>query len=654
MSEDRPRYGAGWVSDLPTFHGTAPRVVQLRLGAFVRDAGDAQQRAWEHWIPSLQTEAGALLAVDPDARTYTAILEYELPRDARRPDVLILEAGIVVVLELKGRPSATRAGLDQVLAYARDLRAYHADCHARPVIPVLVTASANANAERRDGAFVVAPRGLHRLLAAIARDHATAAPPLDPTAFLRDDAYEPLPSIVTAARRLLTTGDLPFVRRARACTDPALAAITAIAREAAATRTRHLVLLTGVPGSGKTLVGLQLAHAHWLDDLAVARANGKPTAPAVFLSGNGPLVAVLQDALKSSGGGGRTFVQDVKKYVATYSKRADRIPPEHLIVFDEAQRAHDAERVAHVHKGPVGASEPELLLRFLQRVPDWCVLVALVGTGQAIHQGEEGGLALWRDAVAASDGPPWTVHAAATAEAAFTQPSPSSTAASAPIRTRWTPALNLDVEIRHHLVPKVHAFVEALLDRGDAAAARRLHGELHDGGFRLLLADDLDDARAYLRERYGEAPLSRYGLIASSKDKLLPDHGVDNTFPTTKRLRVGPWFNAAPTDRASCCRLDEVATEFVVQGLELDMALLAWGSDLLRVDDAWSIARSRGTRGRLHDPLAIRRNVYRVLLTRGRDGTVVWLPPDEAFATTRAFLREAGFRGLREAGAGLP
>jgi len=604
----------------------------MQLSKFVQNAGAEQLRAWDHWIPALQREASELLHVHESARRYTAILEFELPRDLRRPDLIVLEQGVVIVLELKGRPSATRAGLDQVIAYARDLRAYHAACHERPVVPVLVISGASDNPELVEDAWVVGPNGVDRLLLRFAQQFVVS--PLPVADFLREDAYEPLPSIVQAARRLFEHGELPFIKRARAYTDPALAAITAIAKEAAETRTRHLVVLTGVPGSGKTLVGLQLVHAHWLDDLSVPRAGGKPTAPAVFLSGNGPLVAVLQDALKFDGSGGQTFVQAIKKYVAYYSGRRHRVPPEHLIVFDEAQRAHDAERVAHVHKqiAPT-VSEPQHLLEFLRRVPEWCVLVALVGTGQAIHQGEEGGLPLWREAVETVGNGEWTVHAAEGARDAFE---------GASFKVNWNPVLSLDVEIRHHLVPKVHDFVNALLDEGDVARARRLAEELHAGGFRYLLTEDLDVAEGYLRDRYGEAPLARYGLVASSKDKILADCGVDNTFQTTKRLRVGRWFNADPQDPQSCCQLSEVGTEFAVQGLELDMALLAWGSDLLRQNLTWSIADSRGTRGTVHDPHGMRRNVYRVLLTRGRDGTIVFIPKRPEFEETRQYLIDSG------------
>jgi hypothetical protein len=398
------------------------------------------------------------------------------------------------------------------------------------------------------------------------------------------------------------------------------------------------VLLSGVPGSGKTLVGLQLVHAHWLDDLAVPRANGRLMPAAVYLSGNGPLVQVLQDALKDEEGRGRTFVQGIKEYVRAHTRPGRPVPPEHLIVFDEAQRAHDAERVAHVHREPIGMSEPEHLIEFCERIPEWCVLVALIGNGQAIHVGEEGGVPLWHEAVQRSKGTvDWTVHGA---------PAFAETFRSLPGATRWNPTLSLDTEIRFHLTPKVHQFVAGLLDGLPAAALRVLADELHEGGHRFLLTRDLDAARAYLRERYADARFARYGLVASSKDKWLPAFGVDNTFQTTKQLRVGPWYNADPGDSQSCCRLETVATEFSSQGLELDCALLAWGSDLLWAGHGWSVEYAGKNRPPLKDPLTVRRNVYRVLLTRGRDGTVIYLPDDRRLDTTYARLQSAGVRPL--------
>jgi hypothetical protein len=623
----------GWQSDLDTFSKSVPRIVRGRLNDFVPDASPEQIRAWDQSIPWLQRECRELTARDAAAGEYTAILEYELPRDFRRPDVIILEHGCVAVLELKGYPYATQAAIDQALGYARDLAAYHAACAGCIVTPVLLIRTSNPTPAIQDGVYIVAPEALDSLLQEFSKK---SEPTVSVEAFLALDAYAPLPSIVQAARELFNKRPLPMIKRARAATDPALQYITAVAHEAARTQTRHLVLLSGIPGSGKTLVGLQLVHAGWIDDLAVDRGSGKPAAPAVYLSGNGPLVEVLQHALKEGGGGGKTFVQAIKSYVATFSRPGALAPPEHLIVFDEAQRAHDAERVATVHGHQVEKSEPQHLLEFCARIPEWSVLIALIGDGQAIHIGEEGGAPLWADAVRQlplSDR--WVVHGA---------PSFATTFSDLKGTCRWDDVLNLDTEIRFHLTPKVHEFVGGLLDCERPERLAHIASELHANSHRFLITRDLDAACGYLRERYANAKEARYGLLASSKDKWLPEFGVDNTFQTTKRLRVGPWYNAAPSAPASCCQLDTVATEFSSQGLELDCALVAWGSDLLWAESQWSIAESRGTRGKLKDPMALRKNVYRVLLTRGRDGTVIFVPPDGRFNRTFDHLRGVGMR----------
>jgi hypothetical protein len=188
--------------------------------------------------------------------------------------------------------------------------------------------------------------------------------------------------------------------------------------------------------------------------------------------------------------------------------------------------------------------------------------------------------------------------------------------------------------------------VSGLLDSRPSHDLAKVAAELDANAHRFLITRDLASASSYLRERYMNATEARFGLLASSKDKWLPEFGVDNTFQTTKRLRVGPWYNATPDSPQSCCQLETVATEFSSQGLELDCALVAWGSDLLWIADDWSIAHSRGTRGVLKDPTVLRKNVYRVLLTRGRDGTVIFVPSDVRFDTTYERLRDIGMREL--------
>ena len=180
-------------------------------------------------------------------------------------------------------------------------------------------------------------------------------------------------------------------------------------------------------------------HARYLDDLAVTRDDGKPTTPAVFLSGNGPLVEVLQYEMRSAGDG-KTFVRCVKDYVKRYSSKRSLVPPEHVLVFDEAQRAFDTDKMRESHDNEHARSEPEEFISFADRIPEWCVVVGLIGSGQEIHVGEEAGLAQWRTAVELSDKrSEWTIHAPTAVAGLFH-------GGVVPFEQR--PALNLDVELR--------------------------------------------------------------------------------------------------------------------------------------------------------------------------------------------------------------
>lgn len=568
---DDPRWG--WRSPLPDFYGAEPRVVRLSLERFVRDAGVEQLRAWSADIPWLQEECRSLVRCDDEAKTFTAILEYELPRESRRPDVILLENGTILVMELKGKAAPTRADLDQVSAYARDLRCYHVECADRPVVPVLVPTRADSLETTIDDVRVAGPRGLHQLLLRITTE--LSGPPITPEAFL----------------------------------DP------------------------------ETLVGLRLAHAGFLDDLAVDRGTRKPTAPVVFLSGNGPLVEVLQDALSDGGGGGKVFVRGVKDYVKQYSRARSSVPPEHLLIFDEAQRAWDVDHVRRKHPDQEPKSEPEHFVEFAERIPEWCVVVGLIGTGQEIHAGEHGGIVQWRHAVEGCRDPSaWTIHAPAELEEVFL---------GGDLRTEWEPSLNLDTELRFHAARSLHEWVETFITEGPSEKAAEVGERLWGEGYRLLVTRDLEAAKAYAHERFEDDPEARYGLLASSKAKDLPKHGVDNSFVATRKVKIGPWYNAPQDDSQSCCNLTDVATEFSSQGLELDLAVLGWGSDSLWADGEWS-ARYSGRTRYVDNTLDLRRNVYRVLLTRGREGTMIFVPGEERYDETHRALLDAGARSLTE------
>ena len=633
---DRPR--SGWESSFSEFREAQPRRIRERIAAFIKDASPEQIRAWDEAIPPLQAEVSEVLIRDELARHYSAILEYELPMESRRPDVILLVGAGVMVIELKGKVYPTQADLDQAAAYARDLRNYHREGEHREVTPVLVPTRAHGYQQLVDGVHVTGPDALDELVERLT--HERRHPIIERAAFLSEDAYRPLPTLVEAARELLQSGTLRTIHRAHAATGPSLDEISRIVHQAALTKSRHLILLTGVPGAGKTLVGLQTVHAKYLDDLAVDRGSGKPTAPAVFLSGNGPLVEVLQYEMRSVGDG-KTFVRGVKDYVKRYSK-GNAVPPEHVLVFDEAQRAFDIDKARESHKGDHVRSEPEEFVRFADRIPDWCVVLGLIGSGQEIHVGEEAGLGQWRTAVEGSvKSAEWTVHGPPGVAGLFRN-------GRIPFESKRT--LNLDTELRFHQAKELHTFVAGLLEGKDASALAQMAARLNTEGYHLRITRDLDAAKNYLRERYTDDPAARFGLIASSKDRDLVRFGVENDFQSTKRVRFGPWYGEDEDDYAgnSCRLLETCVTEFGAQGLELDAVLLAWGTDFIRQAGHWSTANARGYKrgAKVRDPYQLRVNAYRVLLTRGRDATVVFVPRFTPLDETYGYLVSAGFVAL--------
>lgn len=631
----------GWESSLGIFVSTDRAVVMQRLKDFVDDASESQVHAWTDEIKILQTAGQSVVMGDTGAAGYHSILEYQLPLESRRPDVVLLENGNVLVVEFKGKTGPADQDVDQVSAYARDLRNYHRECAQRKVHALLVPSRYTGETYQvHDGTFIVNPKKLDELVTSLSLPANT---PLDIDDFLSIDAYSPLPSLVRAARELFESRTLRCVWRANASTDPAIDRITKITHEAARTKSRHLILLTGSPGSGKTLVGLRAVHAGFLDDLAVERKKGKPTAPAVFLSGNGPLVEVLQYELRradSKGeGSGRTFVRGVKDYVSAYSRRPDAIPPEHFLVFDEAQRAWDSQQVAEKHEHMEAKSEPEHFVEFADRIPEWCVVLGLIGTGQEINKGEEGGVIQWVKAVENSlKSNEWTIHASTQLEELFKTTG---------VEHYLRPELCLTEEVRFHLVTRIHDFVDGLLQPTLPADTSSIFAELRKS-YPIYITRDLEVAKNYVRERYAENKDARYGMLASARDKYLPNFGVANQFQDSKNMKIGPWFSEGAENPNSCRHLSKPATEFQSQGLELDFSIVCWGGDLIREESKWSDKYARGyMRGsHVRDPLQLRVNSYRVLLTRGRDGMIIYVPKLDLLDQTWVYLRMIGIPEL--------
>jgi hypothetical protein len=620
-------------------------------------ADESQILAWNHEFDLLTKELKQLLQVKPAVGAYTIIFEYELPRErGRRPDVIILGPSIFI-LEFKDYAKILQAHVDQVAAYARDLKHYHAGSQQYQVIPILVLARTKDLITRRDDVIILSPNRIADVFTV--QSEIETGTLIDPTQWITSD-YSPLPSLIQAARTIWEKQPLPQIKRAQSAGIPqTIAELIRIADIAQAKNELHLALVTGVPGAGKTLVGIQLVYENRLDAIAqrplshlsehspfpltkdipqpaVADSgesqyelpreqgtNGRNI--AVFLSGNGPLVKVLQHALKNS-----IFVQDVHGFLKDYGGSTSKIPHEHIWVYDEAQRAWDAERVST--KRGHATSEPEDFLRLAERMNSWALMVALIGEGQEIHLGEEAGLTQWNDAIKVMK-KFWTIHCSEKIAPYFT----------AAKTLEENNVLDLSITLRSHLAEDVAQWIKALLD-GNLMEARTLAERVTSQGFDVYITQDINVATNYVKERYKGQEDKRYGLLASSKAKNLPAWGIHNEYNYTKNMREGPWYNDPPSTFNSCCALRDVATEFSCQGLELDFPIICWGNDFTW-DGKWKSHSAK--RSKAKDPHQLRVNSYRVLLTRGRDGFIVFVPNEVGMRSTYEALIVAGIQEIK-------
>lgn len=623
------------------------------------EADPSQLLAWDHEFDILQKEIKELVLLKAETKNFTIIFEYELPRErGRRPDVIILSSR-VYIFEFKDYAKLLAAHSDQVAAYARDLKNYHAASQSYSVIPVLVLARAKECFTRDEEVTVLSPDHLTKFfLQEFANESGSL---IDPIQWIRSE-YAPLPSLIQAARTIWDKQPLPQIKRALSAGIPqTIAELIAIAQEAQAKNELHLALVTGVPGAGKTLVGIQLVYENHLESrssspvlypsessslgasqnipaFAVADSGsvsyGKQKTPqtnnlrnnAVFLSGNGPLVKVLQHALKY-----KIFVQDVHGFLKEYGGSTAKIPHEHIWVYDEAQRAWDAERVKE--KRGHATSEPEDFLHLAERMNSWTLMVALIGEGQEIHLGEESGLPQWNDALAKMQ-KPWIVHC----------PKKIADQFSASPRVMTTDVLDLSVSLRSHLAKDVAQWITAILD-GDLLHAKILAESVTSQGFDVYITQDINVATNYVKERYHGQEDKRYGLLASSLSKNLSKWEIHNEFNYTQKTKgkIGEWYNDPPDSFYSCCSLRNVVTEFLCQGLELDFPIVCWGNDF-RWDGGWKSSPAK--RSKAKNPHQLRENSYRVLLSRGRDGFIIYVPNENEMKSTYNFLIALGITEL--------
>lgn len=602
---------------------------------------ETQRDAWARQVDLLQTSLAGVRG--------TVFFEFVVPRIGSRIDAVVIAGPAILVLEFKvGAETFERSARDQVWDYALDLKNFHLGSHAAPIVPILVATDAMMqplalsvpHSDKVYHPIYSNAAGLRALVELVGRD--VTGPTLDAYAWGRAP-YRPTPTIIEAAQALYANHSVEAITRNDAGADNLAytsGRVEEIVDEARAKRFHAIVFVTGVPGAGKTLVGL---------NLATKRRDAASPTHAVFLSGNDPLVKVLREALtrdevarlrtrgvrkskKEVGQPIKSFIQNVHHF-RDDGLRSELPPSDHVVIFDEAQRAWDKAMTADFMRRKKGRpnfdqSEPEFLISYLDRHRDWAVVVCLVGGGQEINRGEAG-ISAWLDA-AREKFAHWHVYVSANLMGPEYQ-AKSALALLAPrTNLNYDPGLHLSVSMRSFRAEHVSAFVHALLECEEDRARELFHAI--NINYPIVLTRDLGRAKRWIRDHARAS--ERVGLVASSSAHRLKPHAIDI------RVQVDPvhWFLNGDNDPRSSMYLEDAATEFQVQGLELDWACVTWDADLRLVDSNWeyhSFVGAKWQRVNKAERKRYLKNAYRVLLTRARQGMAIFVPPGDADDATR-------------------
>lgn len=621
-----------------------------------------QTLTWARDIRSLRMCFEQCVHHSSSALNWGVLLEFTIPRKEKRIDVVLLVGEAIVILEVKSG-AATLQAQRQIQEYALLLHYFHKGSEGRRIIPIVASPSADVPRLESIGQYEMFPQLATYWIAAVTHSPWHYLPDIlrlvTPDAFPQvaaevweDSPYFPVPSILEAAIALRTGLGIREIAHSEASeheVEMVRDTIQGFVDDARTKGQYAICFLTGVPGSGKTLVGLSLAHADRNKSDAIH-----------FMSGNGPLVKVLQHLFtqesRKSGANAtqarieaRTLIENVHVFARYHTEDNSRAPSNHAIIFDEAQRAWN--RAQNKKKFARDYSEPEMLLKIMERHDDWAAVIALVGGGQEINDGEAG-LEEWGKALSGST-KEWVIYASP--EVIAGGPSTAGhrlfdqSVQQSPVYT--SPALHLRTSNRSLRAEKLATWVNHVIEGKDVEAASL--GVT--AKFPVFLSRSLEETRQYLR-RQGVGH-NRYGLVGSSGAARLRAEGIEPNSSFHADYPWEHWYLAEPADVRSSFQCEVFATEFEIQGLELDWIGLCWGGDFIWADSGWQLrsfrpgSNNRWLRVKNPDKRIFRRNAYRVLLTRARQGMILFVPKGTAvdptinpaeFEETSKFLLRCG------------
>jgi len=608
---------------------------------------DPSQR--DAWLEQIRILRSALSQLGEHGKVY---FEFVIPRMGKRIDVIAIVRHVIFVIEFKiGETSHNTSARDQVWDYALDLKNFHETSHRMAVAPVLVATRAVSRAATVATSLhndhLLLPVDTNREDLASTLKHVLAygnGTSVDPQEWEKG-RYSPTPTIIEAAMALYGGHDVREISRSDAAAvnlSRTSVAVSSMIESSRAARRKSICFITGVPGAGKTLVGLNIATEH---------VDSASESYSVYLSGNGPLVAILREALardkvtrekeqrrrvrlSATRSEVKAFIQNVHHFRDDCLVDNERPPVEHVVLFDEAQRAWDLERTSAFmlrkkQRANFKMSEPEFLISCLDRHKDWAVVVCLVGGGQEINTGEAG-IGEWIRSVERSF-KHWHVHVSPQlTDSEFGAGDAKRILQGLP-NVNWNEDLHLGVSIRSFRAENVSSFIKRLLDC-DARGAKESLAEMAPR-YPVALTRDVVKAKMWLRQH--ARGTERYGLVVSSQAQRLKPHAIDVRTP----MDPVNWFLKPKEDVRSSYYLEDAATEFHVQGLELDWSCVVWDADFRKTQSGWqhfSFTGDRWNRINKSERQTYLKNAYRVLLTRARQGMVIVVPEGDSTDATRA------------------
>ncbi len=616
--------------------------------------------AWENQIKYLKN---ALIG-----KKGMLFFEFSVPRMGKRIDCLLIIKDLVFVIEFKvGEKDFLRHNIEQVWDYALDLKSFHKPSHNLLLVPILV-ASASSNSfieiittSHNDKLLTPIRTNAKDLKKSIdyVLDYFASTEEIDPIKYYQG-SYEPTPTIIEAAVALYKNHTVEEITKSDAEANnlnQTTNYIKSLIETAKNTKSKIICFVTGVPGAGKTLVGLKVATDH-LD-----KEKGDSS---VFLSGNAPLVAILQEALtrdkiqqeringnkltkKDALKSVKSFIQIIHHYRDEYLRDKENPPYDHVAIFDEAQRAWTKEQTItfmHRKKGISGFnySEPEFLISCLDRHKDWAVIICLVGGGQEINTGEAG-ISEWIKAVRNSFNH-WETHISPHLYDSEYNTVSTIEEIKKYSKVVFNPELHLAVSMRSFRAENVSLFVKQLLDL-DINSAKTTFNQFKEK-YPIVLTREIDKAKEWLNEKARGS--ERYGIVVSSQAYRLRPLAIDVKSP----MNPVYWFLNDRNDIRSSYFLEDVATEFQVQGLELDWSCVTWDGDLRYAKEDWktfSFVGNKWQNIKNSDRKKYLINAYRVLLTRARRGMIIVVPNgnkedhtrlSEYYDSTFNYLKEIG------------